>query len=341
MARREARWRKERRTRREKEEAEFSPTGRRSTLSLFFPLEGKLKTSKTMSDVDGTLGDALIPAINKLHDVFASVRRVWCRQEEREEDKKEGKSNWLAAALPRHGLHASLVVVNVEAFSFALAQARIVLLSDSNLVMGSASGPMLLRTENDKITQERAPFPSAKSWQRRFAIFDVVRRNCRAARRRRFSSLGLLLPFSHSLPPPHTHTHSFFRPSPPLRSPPPLPGLPRPPRRPPPGRGRRRPVRGQVLGARGPGRQGLSAARRRDLHAEAAAAAAGEDRRRAPSLLPRRRRQGPQGEEGRGGGRGVGRVPPPAREEVLRLLRGPRRDRRRDRARGGARAGDL
>lgn len=26
-----------------------------------------------MSDVDGTLGDALIPAINKLHDVFASV----------------------------------------------------------------------------------------------------------------------------------------------------------------------------------------------------------------------------------------------------------------------------
>ena len=162
-----------------------------------------------MSDVDGTLGDALIPAINKLHDVFASVRRVWCRQEEREEDKREGKSNWLAAALPRHGLHASLVIVNVEAFSFALAQARIVLLSDSNLVMGSASGSMLLRTENDKITQERAPFPSAKSWQRRFAIFDVVRRNCRAARRRRFSSLGLLLPFSHSLPPPPpTHTLS-------------------------------------------------------------------------------------------------------------------------------------
>ena len=225
MARREARWRKERRTRREKEEAEFSPTGRRSTLSLFFPLEGKLKTSKTMSDVDGTLGDALIPAINKLHDVFASVRRVWCRQEEREEDKKEGKSNRLAAALPRHGLHASLVVVNVEAFSFALAQARIVLLSDSNLVMGSASGPMLLRTENDKITQERAPFPSAKSWQRRFAIFDVVRRNCRAARRRRFSSLGLLLPFSHSLPPP-PHTHTLFLPSlstPPLAATPPRP----------------------------------------------------------------------------------------------------------------------
>ena len=101
------------------------------------------------------------------------------------------------ACLPRHRQCRGFLV---------LAQARIVLLSDSNLVMGSASGPMLLRTENDKITQERAPFLSAKSWQRRFAIFDVVRRNCRAARRHRFSSLGLLLPFSHSLSPPHTHT---------------------------------------------------------------------------------------------------------------------------------------
>jgi len=41
-------------------------------------------------DVDGTLGDALIPAINKLHDVFASVS--FCSREIKREIE-HGKSN--------------------------------------------------------------------------------------------------------------------------------------------------------------------------------------------------------------------------------------------------------
>ena len=50
---------------------------RRSTLSFSSSKKEKNSTSKQkMADVDGTLGDALIPAINKLHDVFSSVSRI-------------------------------------------------------------------------------------------------------------------------------------------------------------------------------------------------------------------------------------------------------------------------
>lgn len=50
-----------------------------------------------MSDVDGTLGDALIPAINKLHDVFASVGRALGRERKKKEYKVRANAIGLLA----------------------------------------------------------------------------------------------------------------------------------------------------------------------------------------------------------------------------------------------------
>ena len=170
---------------------------------------------------------------------------------------------------PRHGLLATKKASPVQ-----LSLQHASSCSDLNLVTGPEAGSMLLRTENDKSTQETSSNATRESRQAFQQFFDVVRRTLQSS----FSTsvfFFLLTFFSlssaslPSSPPPSFQQQASL----------------------------------EVLRARGPRRPRLPPPRRWDLHAEAAAAAAGSDDRASSFFLfflflfPRRRDQRPQGEE--------------------------------------------